>query len=87
MAMETGALLLLYDFVHWSNATVAAAVVVVGVASVQLFFGIFFLVALLCLSIVVLVKCNQARDHTIFLRKRQFIISPTLATVFIQIIR
>lgn len=38
-------------------------------------FSAFFLVALLRLSIVVLVKCNQARDHTIFLHKRQFIIS------------
>lgn len=38
-------------------------------------FSAFFLVALLGLSIVVLVKCNQARDHTIFLHKRQFIIS------------
>lgn len=27
-----------------------------------------------CLSIVVLVTCNQARDHTIFLHGRQFII-------------
>lgn len=38
-------------------------------------FSAFFLVALLRLSIVVLVKCNQARDHTIFLHKRQFIIA------------
>lgn len=37
------------------------------------------------LSIVVLVKCNQARDHTIFLHKSDSLLFPTSATVFIQI--
>lgn len=89
MAHKTGALLL-YDFVHWSNAAVvgtaaAAATVQRCFCCVCVFFRYFLFGLPFRLSIVVLVKCNQARDHTIFLHKSDSLLFPTLATVFIQI--